>query len=213
MTKIANFGALAPMAAMLHNAPDAASAAAGSPAPAVIVKEKRIKKNGQTRPEPGTKTGFIWDLADALKVRLNRVPTKEEVWEQYSAQVADAREATTATQFGRWIIFNGFQAQIKAIREQQRAAKAAAEDSEKTEKKAAAEAARTAKEAEKVAKRAEREAAKAAKEADKKAKEEAKATTAARLAAPVAPVASAEPEVESEEVEPETDEVEAETEE
>lgn len=179
---------------VLRSAPDADSAAAGG-APAadaapVVVKPKRIKKNGQTRPEEGTKTGLIWDLADRMKEELGRVPTKEEVWERYKVLVEDAREATTATQYGRWVIFNGYRAEVKKLREAQRAAKSEQEDAEKAAKKEAAEKAKAEKLAEKERKKAEREAAKAEKEAEKerkKAEKEAAKQAAAQPEAPTQP--------------------------
>lgn len=177
-------------ASVLRSAPDADSAAAAGGADPVVVKPKRVKKNGQTRPEEGTKTGLIWDLADRMKEELGRVPTKEEVWERYKVLVEDAREATTATQYGRWVIFNGYRAEVKKLRDAQRAAKSEQEDAEKAAKKAAAEQAKADKLAEKERKKAEREAAKAEKEAEKQrkaAEKEAAKKAAADAAANQAP--------------------------
>lgn len=177
--KMIYIGGLSAAAAMLaRSAPEADSAAAGAaaaPAPTPEKKE-RIRKNGQTRPEAGSKTGLIWDIGDNIVRTESRVPTKDQVWDLYKAQLADkgetAVETTLATQYGRWVIFHGYQQHVKANRAAAKQAKEASEQEEKA--KAAAE-----KEAEKAKKLAEKEAAKKAKEAERaaaKAAKEKKAT-------------------------------------
>lgn len=177
---------------LLRNAPEAAAggaettpAEAAAPAPE---KKERIRKNGQTRPEVGSKTGLIWDLGDEIVRTENRVPTREQVWEKYEAALKakgeTAAETTLATQFGRWVIFHGYQAHVKANRVAAKAAKEASEADAKASKEAE-------KAAEKAKKAAEKEAEKKAKaekrEADKKAKEAAAAKTPAAPAPESAP--------------------------
>jgi 5-methylcytosine-specific restriction protein B len=53
-----------------------------------------------TRPEAGSKTGIIWDLADQLVEELGRVPTGKEIWERAIAQGSVPN--TAKTQASRW---------------------------------------------------------------------------------------------------------------
>lgn len=168
------------MSAVLMNAAEApagggeapaesqAEAAAAAPKPE---KKERVRKNGQTRPEVGSKTGLIWDIADKFVTDNNRVPTKDEVWALYSPGQKEPSQMTLATQYGRWVIFHGFQQHVKANR---LAAKAAKEASEKDEK--AKQLAK--KEADKLAKAKEKEEAKKKREAEKEAKAKAKEAAA-----------------------------------
>lgn len=128
---------------------------------------KRDKRNGQTRPAAGTKTGKIWEIADAITNETGVVATREEVLEKYKAAVPDAAEATVATQFGRWVLYNGFSEHVKQARKAAKDAKDASGAEEKAAKKAERDAEKQRKADEKAAKKAEREAAKAAKEAEK----------------------------------------------
>lgn len=142
-----------------------------------VVKPARVRKNGQTRPESGTKTGIIWDIADRITNDTNVVATKEEVWTEYQTKVEGPAEATVATQYGRWVIFNGYQEQVKAARKAAKDAKAGAEEAEKAAAKQKKEDDKKRKADERAAAKKKREddkAAKAAaKEAEKKAKSEA----------------------------------------
>lgn len=136
-------------------------------AAATEVKPKREKRHGQTRPEAGTKTGLIWDIADRITKDTGVVATKEQVWDEYKTKVDDPAEATVSTQYGRWVIFSDYQEQVKAARKAAKDAKSSAETEEKERKKQEREDAKKKKADERAAKKAERDAAKAAKEAKK----------------------------------------------
>ena len=61
------------------------------------------KKNGPTvgkRPAAGTKTGRVWDTADAITRENGRAATCREVRERYTA--AGGNPNTANTQFSRW---------------------------------------------------------------------------------------------------------------
>lgn len=60
-------------------------------------------KNGITRPAAGTVTGTIWDIADKLAAKGPVV--RADVMD--AAVAKDIAEATVATQFQRWRIYNG----------------------------------------------------------------------------------------------------------
>jgi hypothetical protein len=70
------------------------------------------KKNGVSRPFPGTKTGLVWDYADAiLKARTEKnmkhvVPVISEVQKLYN-NVVGAVPATCRQQFQFWCKFHG----------------------------------------------------------------------------------------------------------
>lgn len=178
MKKLYSLGLAASALSMVAlNAAEAPAGGGEAPAPEQAAatpkpeKKERVRKNGQTRPEVGSKTGLIWDIADKFVTDNNRVPTKDEVWALYSPGQKEPSQMTLATQYGRWVIFHGFQQHVKANR---LAAKAAKEASEKDEKaKKAAE-----KEADKIAKAKEKEEAKKKREADKLAKQQAKEAAA-----------------------------------
>lgn len=155
----------------------------GGPSPAAIplptlTENSREKKNGQTRPLKGTTTGLIWDLADYLLDLNGFPPSRAQVWAIYKEQVPNPKEATTATQYSRWVQFHGLREAVKAAHG---AGNAEAKAAKAAEKAAAKEAKSAEKDAEKAAKLAEKEAAKqakidekAAKEAERAAKKEAK---------------------------------------
>lgn len=140
-----------------------------------VTKPARQRKNGQTRPEAGSKTGKIWDIADRITAETNVVATKEEVWEEYKTKVDGPAEATVATQYGRWVIFHGYQEQVKAARKAAKDAKAGAEDAAKAAAKQAKEDEKKRKADEKAAAKKKREDEKAAKAAAKQAEKDAKA--------------------------------------
>lgn len=140
----------------------------------VVAKPKRERKNGQTRPEPGSKTGLIWDIADKITGATGVVATKDEVWADYQGKVEGPAEATVSTQYGRWVIFHGYQEQVKAQRKAAKDAKTAGEADEKAKAKQEKEAEKQRKAQEKADKKAKREADKAAKLAEKEAAKKAK---------------------------------------
>lgn len=158
---------------------------------------ERERQNGAVRPTPGTRTGLVWDYADAILAKRiaageqHPVPTIAEVRALYEGNVEGARLATCQAQFDRWLKFHNARAALKARREAEKTDTTAAKEAakaEKAQKKAEREAAKSAKEAakaeraakagereaEKAAKAEAREKAKAEKEAERKAKAEAK---------------------------------------
>jgi hypothetical protein len=71
-------------------------------------REKLEEQNGVTRPKAGTATGKVWELADQLSKQHKRPATRGEVFEANKALGKDAiNDATVATQFQRWRVFNG----------------------------------------------------------------------------------------------------------
>ena len=153
------------------------------------------KKNGIKRPDAGSTTGKLWDIADAMSETKGSPALRKDVVDKYMAEVPGANIATANTQYARWVQYHGVSNLLRDARKQETEARRALKDAEaaaEKEKKAAekaanAEAEAKAKadkeaekatkaaeaEAEKARKKAEREAAKAAKEAEKLAKKEA----------------------------------------
>lgn len=136
------------------------------PAPAPATETQTvIKQNGIKRPEPGSITGRLWDIADRLSENAGRPATRKEVVDEY-LKVPGANSATANTQYARWVAFHNVGDVLKANR------------------KASIENARKAKDAEKAQKAIEAAKAKAEKdEAKAKAKAEAEQKAAAAKAA------------------------------
>lgn len=88
-----------PKAAPAAAAPKEKPAKAEKPAPA-----PKDEKNGVTRPKAGTATGNVWAIADDLSAKLKRPATRAEVMEK--AVEAQINEATVATQYQRWRVYN-----------------------------------------------------------------------------------------------------------
>jgi len=77
-------------------------------------------QNGVTRPAKGTKTGQVWDAADAISTSKNGQPaTIAEVKEKLAGSVNDA---TTRTQYSRWRNYHGIKGRLDAQPQQQQAA-------------------------------------------------------------------------------------------
>lgn len=96
----------------------AAQKEAKAPKPAKEPKAPREalpEQNGVTRPAAGTKTGKVWDIADALSKKHGRPATRGEVMEVAKAQ--DVNEATVATQYQRWRTFNGVEKAAPKVKE------------------------------------------------------------------------------------------------
>ncbi|QBQ71141.1 hypothetical protein S0112_001 [Shewanella phage S0112] len=72
-------------------------------------KEPKVKdiQNGVPRPGAGTKTGRIWEIADALSAELKKPVGRKLVLEQAAKE--DINAATAATQYGRWRKYNGLE--------------------------------------------------------------------------------------------------------
>lgn len=58
------------------------------------------------RPGPGTKTGLVWDIADAMVTELGRPPTRQEIIQR--AIAAGTNTNTAGTQSSRWRLSQGF---------------------------------------------------------------------------------------------------------
>lgn len=158
----------------------AADAGGGGAAAAPVTETKTvIKQNGIKRPDEGTVTGKLWDIADEESKKLGRPAPRKVVVDRYMSEQPNANNATANTQYARWVTFNNASEILKKARQEEKASKTAEADQAKAAKKAEADAKKAAKEAEKKAKadakaKAAEEKA-AAKAAEAKAKEEAKA--------------------------------------
>jgi len=117
--------------------------AVGITIPQTAVEQERA--NGVTRPFPGTKTGLVWDIADAiLSFRHSQgfahvVPLVGEVGAIY-ATVPDSVPSTCRMHFARWLQFRNLKSSWKARID----AEGSEGDAEKIAKKQAAEAAKLA---------------------------------------------------------------------
>lgn len=156
-----------------------------------------LKQNGIKRPEPGSVTGMLWDIADKISADTGAPAARKAVVDAYMAQVPNANQATANTQYARWVTYHGASDVLRQARADETAARRAAKEQEREAAKIAKEQAKEAKIAElaaaKEAKEKEREAKKAAIEAERaekkaereaaaKAKAEAKAQEAAEKA-------------------------------
>lgn len=164
---------------------------AGGAAPAPVTETKTvIKQNGIKRPDAGSVTGKLWDIADAQSEALGKPAARADVVKQYLAEVPNANQATANTQYARWVTFHGVSGVLRDQRAAETAARRAEADAAKAAEKAAKDEAKKAElaaaEAAKQEKAAKAEEAKAAKEAEKTRKAEEKAAAKAekdRLAA------------------------------
>ena len=78
-------------------------------APAASTKPKKERSTEFTdpvKPKTGTTTGLIWELCDALKKKLKRVPTSKEAWAVCEAE--GVKQGTFSVQFGKWKKAGGF---------------------------------------------------------------------------------------------------------
>lgn len=140
----------------------AASADAGQASNATTETKVIMKQNGIKRPDTGTVTGKLWDIADEESKKLGQPAPRKAVVDRYMAEQAGANVATANTQYARWVAYHGASEALKKNREAEKQAKAKAA----ADAKAAKDAERKAKADEKAREAAER---KAAKEAEKKA--------------------------------------------
>ena len=92
-------------------------------APAV----EKDKKNGVTRPNPATKTGHVWVIADSISATTGAPAARAAVLAE--AAKAEINAATAATQYGRWRKYHGLGAEPKAAKTTEETAAAPAEDS------------------------------------------------------------------------------------
>jgi hypothetical protein len=74
-------------------------------APVKEAKAEKIVQNGITRPKVGTKTGRVFEIADAISEEAGAPAKRKAVID--TALAEDINAATAATQYGRWRKFNG----------------------------------------------------------------------------------------------------------
>lgn len=176
---------------------------------------EQSKQNGVSRPFPGTKTGLVWDYADAIYAQRQKlglahpVPVIAEVQTLYN-NVVGAVPATCRQQFQFWCKYHGVKeawaARVAAEGQEIDADKIAAKQAKEAEKLAKAQAAATKaqeraqanvkkaeeakKKAEELAQKAQAQAAAAKTKADEmlaKANDAAKAAAASAAPAEQAP--------------------------
>jgi colicin import membrane protein len=140
-----------------------------------------IKQNGIKRPDSGSVTGKLWDIADRISETKGAPATRKEVTGAYMTEVTGANIATANTQYARWVAFHGVSHILAGNRDQAKADRIAAKEAEKVAKAKEREAAKEAEAATKAAKEAAAVEAAAAKQAEKDAK--AKATADKKAAA------------------------------
>jgi hypothetical protein len=124
--------------------PATGDTAAPAPAPA---KPAALKQNGIKRPDAGSATGKLWDIADEISRNIGRPAPRGQVIERYMKEQPNANKATAATQYARWVTFHDAGEALKAGRKAEAEAKAKAaadEKARKAQEKAAAQAAAAA---------------------------------------------------------------------
>lgn len=65
----------------------------------------KIEQNGVVRPNAGTATARVWEIAEALSESIGSAASRKEVLEAATAEGINA--STAATQYGRWTKFHG----------------------------------------------------------------------------------------------------------
>lgn len=143
----------------------AAADGAGSGSVPETVTKTILKQNGIKRPDTGTVTGKLWDIADEESAKLGAPAPRKVVVDRYMAEQPLANVATANTQYARWVQYHGASEVLKANRAAAKAAKAGESEQAKAAKAAEKEAAKQAKEQAKkeaAEKRAAEKAAKAA---------------------------------------------------
>lgn len=73
--------------------------------------EVKDTQNGVTRPNPGTKTNRVWEIADAMSAEIGAPAPRKKVLE--AAMAEGLNVATAATQYGRWRKYHGLGAEPK----------------------------------------------------------------------------------------------------
>lgn len=142
-----------------------------------------IKQNGIKRPDAGSITGKLWDIADEISNAKNAPASRKEVVDRYLAEVPNANQATANTQYARWVTFHGVSGVLRQQREEETKARRAEADAAKEAEKAAKAEAKKAEADAAAAAKAEKEQkaaeAKAAKEAEKQRKADERAAAKA----------------------------------
>lgn len=149
----------------------------GSAAAPVTETKTVLKQNGIKRPDAGSITGKLWDIADAISESLGRPAPRKDVVERYLKDVPNANQATANTQYARWVSYHGVSEILRKARLEETSARQADKVKATEDEKAAKEAKKAADLKAKADKVAERER-KAKEAADAKAKKAADAKTA-----------------------------------
>lgn len=68
-------------------------------------KPRNESQNGVSKPAAGTKTGRVWEIADAISAKLQRPALREEVMK--ACEDEGINRGTIATQYARWTQFYG----------------------------------------------------------------------------------------------------------
>lgn len=76
-------------------------------APEKAPKAPKDTKNGVTRPKAGTKTGRVWEIADAQSENKGAPALRKDVLEECVSE--GINQATAATQYGRWRKYYGLE--------------------------------------------------------------------------------------------------------
>ena len=66
-------------------------------------KEPSTEFKDPSRPKAGTTTGLVWDMADALRAKLGRMPSSKEMIADCDREGLKA--GTVSVQFGKWKTF------------------------------------------------------------------------------------------------------------
>jgi len=82
----------------------------------VVEKPAKIEQNGVVRPNAGTQTARVWEIAEALSESIGSAASRKEVLEAATAEGINA--STAATQYGRWTKFHGI---VKAAKTEETA--------------------------------------------------------------------------------------------
>lgn len=102
-------------------------------------KIERERKNGATRPKPGSKTVVVWEIADAISAKMKRPALRNEVFDEYTKKVPTGSIGMAGTQYSRWCAFTGAGPALKKFRAEEKA-KAEKADAEAKAAKAAKKA-------------------------------------------------------------------------
>lgn len=71
---------------------------------------KQPEQNGVTRRSPGTKTGRVWEICDAVSTKLGQPAPVSEVLK--AAEAEGLHPTTTRCQYARWKKFHGLEGRI-----------------------------------------------------------------------------------------------------
>lgn len=76
------------------------------------------KKNGIKRPDEGSVTGTLWDIADRQSAALNAPAPRAAVVKEYMEVLPGANQSTANTQYARWVQYHDASDALKAARAQ-----------------------------------------------------------------------------------------------